>query len=298
MAMTPILPAFGYYTPEAETPNTPSSWYDNETTTVNSATDPAHITTKAILNANGWKFDSNDGGTVDTYKRRRIFPELVLTEEIKDLTTAYNEGRAVNDLRFNDLILLYKSLITHSETEVLSLEADEDTFETLIDELITKFETDFDTHSDDVSGDFQAWGSARALAVSEHFINLLGKARIDLKNRGMYNTLSWNAEVVGNARERDVALLEVSDKVIERQVAEKNRLYQFKSDMRQRMVSSRSSLMNLLHSQGNARTNLRNQLVEALARFAERRNDGYPDLGSISTVVSDIGASNYRSFKA
>ena len=57
------------------------------------------------------------------------------------------------------------------------------------------------------------------------------------------------------------------------------------------VIDLRTKIMNVLHSQATNRTSLRNQIMDALNRFIERRTDGYPNLGRIASLVTEVGAS-------
>ncbi len=60
--------------------------------------------------------------------------------------------------------------------------------------------------------------------------------------------------------------------------------------MRNRILLARDRLRQQLQGQSTERIGLRNQVLEALTRFMERRTDGYPDLSTIGRTVSDLGS--------
>ena len=106
----------------------------------------------------GWREDSpsdssNESSTVETdgqiwqhayrLKRRRLQSDLALQDMITELTDAYNEGRSINDQRYDEIVTIYNVMLDQTEDEMIDLASKYTTFETLIEAILGQLPTDF-----------------------------------------------------------------------------------------------------------------------------------------------------------
>jgi hypothetical protein len=253
------------------------------------------------LLASGWVISATtstyDVGTgrwtvVKWYLKRRVLkPELALRDLIGSFTNAYNEGRRLNDQRYDDIVALYSVMLDKTEDTCISLEADETTYEDLIETILSSISSDFTSHNTDVSGDFDTYGASERARITTQFDAKLASAQASLVARGLYNTTVWNAVEAGIERERAVANTDLEDKILDKQVALADRLYVLKTEMRTKILAARDRLRTSMHELSTTRDGLRNAVVQALTNFAERREDGYPDMAAIGQLTAQLGAS-------
>lgn len=272
-----------------------SSWYETEYTTTEDRE------SLRWMQAQGWQVESterivrDDGLVRESWtkwylKRRTMKGERVLNALIQDFTSAYNEGRQLNDQRYDDIVALYTALSSTTQDEIVDLKADEDSYIALSEQIIGSLDDDFGDHEDDISGDLDEYGVSQRERINRSFDARVSEARSGLVSRGMYNTTIWTVTQAGIEREREVALNDLEDRLLAQRTGLKERLYGKKGDMRLQVLSARDRLFSGQHSNGIQREELRNRVITALNNFMERRNDGYPDLGAIGGLASDFGA--------
>jgi len=245
--------------------------------------------------AQGWQRCSwgdyeDDDGKVYLLGRRTLRPEYALNELIKSFTNAYNEGREVNDQRYDDIIALYAVMLDKTENEIIASERTDVNFNNLLTPLINAITTDRNNYEDDVGDIFDDWGESREDEINTQFDNLLETRRYELIQRGMYNTTVWDTISAGVERERAKALTDLADQIAERQIGVKDKIYAVKAELQGKVIAAWDRLYTQLQARDTERSTLRNNVLNALLNFMERRTDGYPDLGAIAKIASDMGA--------
>jgi len=261
-----------------------SPWY---TTEYSSSLERDHNVTAWML-AQGWQQDQTAGGTI-TWTRRRIDTERLLQDIIYSYVTAYNEGRYINDARYDDLVTLHAAVTDKTEDELNELEDDDATFNDLIEDILSEYRSNYDDHAADVSGDLDTWGETQRTRIDSAFDDRLAEDIEGLIDRGMYNSTLLNAVTAGNTRERAFADNDIEDKIVDKQLSLKERLYTLQATMQEKIFAARSRLVAMLHEQKSSRLALRNRVIEVLMNFAERRNDTYPPISEIGKLVADVG---------
>jgi len=271
-----------------------SGWYDTESTV--GVYTPSEV---ASLNAQGWiVFSTITRGATTTYflYRRIIKPEKVLADLVSSYTTAYNEGRQLNDQRYDDIIVIYLQILGQTEDSYNTLETADTTYETAIEAIFTAITSDFTSYDTDVTGDLDDWGTAQLAEANARFDAELGKAQQSLIDRGMNNATVWTVVSAGVERERTRALNVVNDTIEQRQLELKHKVYDEQKAVRSRLLEARERLRNFLHGAKDKQIAIRNQATEALARAIERRTDGYPDLSQIGALAASLGAGSAEAF--
>ncbi len=248
----------------------------------------------------GWQIKNinydNSGNATGTLQRRAIKPESVLDDLVESYTDAYNEGRKLNDQRYDDLVVLYKAVLSESQDEWDSLLSKDDAYEAVIEALISSIVSDHSTYAADVEGSLDDYGDSIRLQINTRFDNELTKAKNSLVSRGMYNSTLYETLSAGIERERTLALTDVEDKITQQQLDLKNRVHAEKVSMRSRILAARDRMHSMLTGAADSRLAARNAVVEALARFVERRTDSYPDLAEIGNLAASLGAGSPESY--
>lgn len=275
-------------------PESVSSWFSTEYT--GGTFSDAEF---AWMLAQGWKVRSSatvGGVTFYSLWRRSIRSESVLNDLVWSYTQAYNEGRQLNDQRYDDLVILYTSVLDRTEDAYNTLETDDATYEGLVEALIDKLGSDFDSYAADVDGDLDTWGTSLLAEINARFDAELGKARQALIDRGMYSGAMWTTISAGIERERTRALSDANDQIAQRQLELKHTVYGQRVNMRSRVLEARERLRAFLRNAKDRQVAVRNAAAEALARLVERRTDSYPDLAEVGRLAAGLGAGSPESF--
>ena len=283
----------GDYTPQGEDVLNVEDWYAWEFRTVDESFDPDHEATLAWLYSQGWG-PNDDVPAVSgrhALKRKRLDTQRVLGELIQQTTLAYNAGRTINDNRFDDLVSIWAATLDRTEDEMNALFSDETIQTEYMEDVINKLLTDYNTHYGDVNGALDDWGTAEESRINDGFDDLIASQRQSVIDRKMFYSTVWDPILAGLRNERDEALNDLSDRQTRARLDEDNRLYTFKQNMRDRIFAAWGRLLDQVHKQGEARATMRNRVMDLLANFAERRNDGYPSIGEIANMATNIGAS-------
>lgn len=289
--LTPVIQVTGV-TPKS--PESVSQWYKSEATAGIMSSSEA-----AWMHAQGWRTTGivTEGG-ISTYffSRRSINPEKVLNSLVRSYTTAYNEGRVLNDQRYDDILTLYTTTLSRTEDSYNLLEADDDTYEALIEGILSNITTDFTSYDADVTGDLDTWGTDLKAEINARFDAELSKAEVSLIDRGLYSSAHTTIISAGVERERSRALNDASDRIAQQQLDLKKAVYAEQKTLRERLMAARERLRNFLHASKDRQVALRNAVVEALARIIEARTDGYPDLSEIGRLAANLGAGSAESY--
>ena len=222
-------------------------------------------------------------------KRRKMQSERVLQDMIADFTAAYNEGRDVNDRRYEDIVSLYDIMLSRSETELAAVEVSTSGYEYLIDSVISCLPYDWSAHDAEERALVSAYGVSHRARINLLFDNELAKARQSLVSRGIYNSTVWTTTSSGIERNRTQALNDFEDKIIERQLASLDRLARLKNEMRSKLESASHRMLEQRRSKAFNATELRNRVLGAMLAFMERRTDEYPGLSGLAEMAAKLG---------
>lgn len=227
--------------------------------------------------------------TTYSLKRRKLQSERVLQSLITDFTGAYNEGREINDRRYDELVTLYSVLLDKSEDQLTADAANDTTYEGLIEAIITGIGTDHSSYAADVDGALDDYGDSIRLQINNRFDAQLATARQGLVDRCMYNSTVWDSISSGVERERSLALSDVEDKITQQQLALKHKIHDEAVSMRSRVLAARDRLHSQLQAASDRALTVRNAILSAMFAFMERRQDDYPSLSGIADIAAKLG---------
>ena len=271
-----------------------SSWYVTESTIAYSSAE------LPWLQSQGWKVFFADlrqpAFPIYSLSRRVIKPELALNELVTDYTAAYNEGRQLNDQRYDDLVVLYTSMLDKTEDELNADVTDDTAHDANIRAIIAAMEAAYAAYDTDVSDDLDAWGTSLVADVNARFDAELSKAVQALIDRGLSTGLLSTNASASVERERTRALAVTNDTIQQRKTELKHKVYDAGMDMRSRILTAYERLRDRLSGVTERRVALRNAAAEALGRLVERREDGYPNLSEIGRLAAALGAGSPEAF--
>lgn len=280
------------------TPRDATAWYD--TVNIMVSTETTRDDQLIWLLAQGWVVYQiiihnlsiyNDDKYYTWYLTRRVISgEKVLGALVEDYSNAYNEGRELNDTRYDDIVAIYSIVADKMQDELTLLDTKDATFDGLIEILITTMEADWTAHDTEVGGSLDDYGTSQMTRINTQFDSEIAKVRDNLASRGMYNSTTLASVTSGIERERAMALNDFNDKLIIQQLGLEERLYAAKTQMRDRILQARDRLFTTVHNSAMAREGMREKIITALCNFMERRTDSYPDLTAIGGAAAELGA--------
>lgn len=278
------------FTPQVRAVAIVSNWFETEYSTIRIDTDKDYEDVLALQLAQGFVIYAQSADTV-YLKRRLAKSEDILQDMVNYHTAAYNEGRQINDQRYDDIIALLTQTLDKTEDELNALETDETALNNLIGTILDGLDDKFSTLDTDLGSRLDEWGVADRLRINNQFDAEKAAAKQRLINSQLYNQTTITDVWAGVERERALALSDLNDKILKQQVDLDIEVYRLDIDINTKLVEARARLAALLEGQGNNRLTIRNRVVEAIANFAERREDGYPDLGQLAGMAASMGNS-------
>jgi len=223
-------------------------------------------------------------------KRWKMQSEKVLQDLITEFTDAYNEGREINDSRYDELVTLYSVMVSNTEDEMISWISNQGTGpETAIEDLIDLFPvdvSDFETAVDAVVADLGSGGEDR---INIAFDAKVAEARIAHINRGIYNTTIWTSALAGIERDRQYALNDLARHTAEQTIQVEEAILNAKMRMREAILDAWARLQQLWRDKLLVPTEVRNRALQAMFNFMERRTDDYPGLEGLAAIAAQLG---------
>jgi len=245
--------------------------------------------------AQGWVIYNKSivdvGGPGDVYeytyylKRRKLQSERVLQDMISEFTGAYNEGRAINDQRYDEIVNLYSVMLDKTEGEISALNLDTDDYEDLVGLLTTDFD-DFDGSS---AGMLDGYGQSQRDRITLQFDNEQSVVKQGLISRGMYNSTVWSSVNTGVERRRAESLNDLEDKILARRAELLESAYDRKVKVRVAVLQARDRIFSLRRENKLGPLELRNTVLSAMLGFMERRSDEYPGLDQLAGIAAQLG---------
>lgn len=222
-------------------------------------------------------------------KRRKMQSELVLQDMINQFTKAYNEGRKINDQRYDELVALYSIMLSRTEDEANAWNFSPVDFSSLTDELMESLQnsiTDFDGKVGSIPEDFL---QNREDEVNRKFDAELAKSRSEMVSRGIFNTTVWDSVAAGIEKNRQYALNDLSDKTVMTKIDVYGKIVGIKADVTGKIIDSAVRVMEALQKRMLGPTEIRNTVFKWMLDFMERREDDYPGLDQLVTISDRLG---------
>jgi len=237
---------------------------------------------------------------VYTYQllRRKLQSERVLQAMIEEFTKAYNEGRSLNDERYDNIVKIMSVMLDDSQNELININTTMAPYETIVDGVIAALPSDFTTYQTEVEGIYDEWGTAQRERVNTQFDNQLEQAKADLITRGMYNTTVWTSSASSIEESRAKALNELEDRIVDKRFAVSDKINSVRSEMRSKLEASALRLAENKRTRMIGQLEFRNAIIKELSAFMERRSDDYPGIGELAKLAAGLGYSEGSSVRA
>ena len=255
------------------------------------------VATSRLANNGHWLVYSSAGnyaGAVANYwstvsrvalRRVRINPKIVLQDMIGEFTKAYNEGRRLNDQRYDELVRLYAAIVVRTQDDVEPFRAAADRFAPLVDQIVRSLDGVPEDYASKVDAIVANLGGGGEEAVNERFDELVAKAKADLVSRGLWNSTLYASTLAEIERQRSIALDEVRSK----NAALKLDALKGAAALRAQIADA---ILGVVQKMTLEPVQLRNKAFGDMFAFMERRTDDYPGLDQLLQVTTSLGYGN------
>lgn len=170
--------------------------------------------------------------------RRRMDGELILKDMVVSFTNAYNEGRTVNNARYDELVALYSLMLSHTENEVNKIPLCDiqpndilglaDVIEESLDKTnsikLAEIRPVYDSALANIRNAISAlknassipanWQKSREEEINRKFDAEKGKINAAMIANGTYAATAWANVVSGIERDRQNALTALADSMV------------------------------------------------------------------------------------
>ncbi len=222
--------------------------------------------------------------------RRRMQSEAVLQDMIASFTKAYNEGRQINDERYDELVALYAIMLSRTENEAnaLSVFSPEDfkPLAKMVTDAVKDALSKYATEAENIPKD---WLKSREDEINRKFDKLLEEARSRLITQGLYNGTVWPTTKSGIERDRQIALNDLKDSMVTLKVDVYGKIAGATADIGQKLLECEIRVIEAQQKMLLGPTEVRNTVFKWMLDFMERRNDDYPGLDQLVTIADKLG---------
>ena len=222
-------------------------------------------------------------------RRRKLQAESVLKDMIKSFTDAYNEGREVNNARYDELVSLYALMLSRTEDEANAYATSDFNLQPLIDELKKSLEDALKAYRDQANNLPDDWLKSRIDEINRKFNALVGQTKSKMVSEGTYNSTVWPTTLSGIERDRQYALTALKDETVKLRLEVYGDIAKITAGVGQQLVDAQVRIFEALQKQMLEPTNLRNTVFKWMLDFMERREDDYPGLDQLVTVADRLG---------
>jgi hypothetical protein len=225
---------------------------------------------------------------VDLY-RRKLQSERVLNDMIREFTEAYNEGRTLNDRRYDEIVALYNVMLDKSENEIAATEASYVSYDAIISSVIAGLPANHSEYKTEVDALLLGYGASLLAGVNTRFDNELATARQNLTNKGMYNSTIWTSISAGIETQRSKALADANDTITGRKLAAGEGVQRVRMEVASRIEAASFRFLEMKRTRGFGASEFRNNILSAMLNFMERRTDEYPGLDGLAGIAAQLG---------
>lgn len=223
-------------------------------------------------------------------KRRKMQSEAVLQDMIASFTKAYNEGREINDARYDELVSLYALMLRRTEDEAnvfAGLTADD--FKPLAKAVTDAVKDALENFKGSV-GDLPAdWMKSRIDEINRKFDALVGQAKAKMVSEGTFNLTVWPTTLSGIERDRQYALNDLKDEMVTAKIDAYGKIATITGDIGNKLLDCEIRIIEAQQKMLLGPTEVRNTVFKWMLDFMERRDDEYPGLDQLVTIADRLG---------
>lgn len=228
--------------------------------------------------------------------RRKMQSELVLNDMLKSFNKAYNEGRKINNERYDELVALYALMLSHTEDEANKIPLSSIKPEDLIalgDAIATEFEGEngikieeirpiYDQALENIRAAIAAfnsaieipatWQKSREDEINRKFDAKEGQINAAMANNGTFASSAWANVLSGLERDRQLALTDLADSLVTLKVDTYGKIATLTADSEGKLMDAITKLIGVETSLVELKTrvaDIRSKLMESATRVTE-----------------------------
>lgn len=222
-------------------------------------------------------------------KRRKMQSEAVLQDMITSFTKAYNEGREINNARYDELVSLYALMLSRTEDEANGFGFSADDFKPLVQMVIGAVRDALEKYGKSVGDIPDDWLKQRVKDINDKFDALVGEAKTVMVGNGTYNSTVWPTTLAGIERRRADALNALKDDMVTLKVETYGKIATLTADVGNKLMDCATRIIEAQQKLLLGPTEVRNTVFKWMLDFMERRDDEYPGLEQLVTVADRLG---------
>ncbi len=222
-------------------------------------------------------------------KRRKMQSEAVLQDMITSFTKAYNEGRGVNNDRYEELVSLYALMLSRTEDEANGFGFSPDDFKPLVEMVVKAVKDALEKYGASVENIPDDWLQQRIKDINDKFDALIGEAKTTMVSNGTYNTTVWPTTLAGIERRRADALNALKDDMVTLKVETYGKIAGTTADVGNKLMDCATQIIKAQKELMLGPTEMRNNVFKWMLDFMERRDDEYPGLEQIAAAAESLG---------
>lgn len=229
-----------------------------------------------------------------TYKleRKTMQSESVLQDMISEFTTAYNEGRKINNERYKEIVAAYISMVSSTQDLVadeLKLSEDDMDFEKLVAWIVESLKSGIEEFKGTIESAIGKLGAARRESIERQANNELSKARKSLVEKGLYNNTIWQSISSRIMTDKQFALNDLEEKLAKEQISTGELLLRVRADISGKILDAYRSYFDILVNKKLPLVNARNSVYKWMLDFMEHREDQYPSMENMLSLAQGLG---------
>lgn len=223
-------------------------------------------------------------------ERRRMQSEKVLQAMTDSLIDSYNKGREINVERYDELVALFTTMLTHTEDELNSMITEVPDLTPFFDEIKSKVNEAL-TNLADTSEIPQAWMTSRITDINEKFDALEGNAQAKMVDEGTYNSTVWASLLSNFEYQRSRALDALKDDMVMIRIEAHGKIATITAEVGNNLMNAQVRIFEALMKRQLEPTTMRNTVFKWMLDFMEHRRDEFPQLGDLPTIAERLGYS-------
>ncbi len=227
---------------------------------------------KAVVKLERWIFDN----------------QKAINSLAASFVSAHNDGKKINVDRYDELVKLYATVVSRTEDEMNNIRpiAPKD-IRDLIDGVVRDCKSALDLFRNKVGEIPDTFGESRIAEINRKFDKLLEDTRSQLITQGIYNSTVWPTTQSGIERDRQIALSDLMDKLVELRIDAYGKIATLTCDIGGKVIDVLGKFREIVDMFIKL-TEVRNDIFVRMCTFMEKREDSYPGAETIGAGVSKL----------
>jgi hypothetical protein len=293
--MADITPVFQDLTPSEFTNVSVGSWYFDQNIGLVPDTVAPYLAAHGFIVNGGTEhyIDGEFAGYLLNMYRNKFSRLDAMQILLNTMVFSFNEGRELNQTRYDDLLTNLQLLLSNNQADVTSFlntaVTNSTGYVTLLVSGLDALETDHTSHAATATAFLTGLGTTELARINERYDNLLTSQSQLLSNRGFYSSVVATQVAAQVERERNEAIAELNDRLNREKFENQHRLYEQLTKVRLESMRVREGAGKFHSELIRYQLDQRSNLALALYGLVERREDDYPGVGDLAATVASMG---------